>query len=274
MLSIDLALANLVKRDPQLKPYLDEVRLHLERYRIAKANLCGDGVKTRQTPLSDCANGHMYFGFHRTEDGWVYREWLPGADAAWLCGDFNGWERYSHPLKKLENGVWELVLNGHDALKHEQLVRLIVGRRGSTFERIPAYIRRAVQDPATHRLCGQIWSPDEDFVWTDGDTWKKPRTAAPRIYEAHVGMAQETPGVGSYTEFADKTLDWIAQAGYNTIQLMAIAEHPYYASFGYQVTNFFAPSHWFGTPDELKYLINRAHERGIVVLMDVVLKSN
>ena len=270
MFSVDLALANLVKQDPQMKPYLDEVRLHLERYVTAKAALCGDGVKTRQRSLSECANGHMYFGFHRTDDGWVFREWLPGADSAWLCGDFNGWERYSHPLKKLGNGVWEITLDGRDALKHEQFVKLIVGRQGSTFERIPAYIRRAVQDQTTHRLCGQIWAPDEEFVWTDAPFRRRKRTSAPRIYEAHVGMAQETPGVGSYTEFADKTLDWIAEAGYNTIQLMAIAEHPYYASFGYQVTNFFAPSHWFGTPDELKYLINRAHEKGIAVLMDVV----
>ncbi|MBE6657503.1 MAG: 1,4-alpha-glucan-branching enzyme [Ruminococcaceae bacterium] len=269
MLSIDLALANLVKRDPQLKPYLHEVRLHLERYAAQKRALCGDASGKEKT-LSDCANGHMYFGFHRTECGWVYREWLPGADAAWLTGDFNRWTPYSHPMKNIGDGVWEIALDGWDALRHEQCVKLIIGRKGSTFERVPAYIRRTVQDPTTRRLCGQIWEPDEPFVWTDDAFRKQTRRGAPRIYEAHVGMAQEKLGVGTYTEFADSTLAWIAQAGYNTIQLMAIAEHPYYASFGYQVTNFFAPSQWFGTPDELKYLINRAHEMGIAVLLDVV----
>ncbi|MBQ7982599.1 MAG: alpha amylase C-terminal domain-containing protein, partial [Clostridia bacterium] len=232
--------------------------------------LCGDAASGGEKPLSDCANGYLYFGFHRTADGWVYREWLPGADAAWLTGDFNGWAPYAHPMTNIGGGVWEITLDGWDALRHGQCVRLIVGRKGSTFERVPAYIRRAVQDPTTRRLCGQIWEPDAPFDWTDADFRAKPRTAAPRIYEAHVGMAQERAGVGTYMEFADSTLDWIAASGYNTIQLMAIAEHPYYASFGYQVTNFFAPSQWFGTPDELKYLINRAHTLGIAVLLDVV----
>ncbi|MBR5870421.1 MAG: alpha amylase C-terminal domain-containing protein [Clostridia bacterium] len=270
MLTIDLALANLAKRDPHISPYLDEVRLHLERYNLQKQALCGKDTHSSRKTLSDVTNGHMYFGFHRTDDGWVFREWLPGADAAWLTGDFNDWEKFSHPLTDIGGGVWEITLDGWDALRHEQFVKLIVGRQGSTFERIPAYIRRTVQDPVSHKLCGQIWDPAEPFVWTDEAFRQRTRTTAPRIYESHIGMAQEKPGVGTYTEFADVTLDWIAESGYNTIQLMAIAEHPYYASFGYQVTGFFAPSSWFGTPDELKYLINRAHEKGIAVLLDVV----
>ena len=266
MLSIKRALGNLARKDPHITPYLDEVRLHLERYCAQRAALCGEADK----PLSEVANGHMYFGVHRTKDGWVLREWLPGADAAWLTGEFNDWAPYAHPMTNIGGGVWEITLDGWDALRHGQKLRLIVGRQGSTFERIPAYIRAVVQEEQTRRLCGIVWEPDAPFAWTDGDTWRKKRSKAPRIYEAHVGMAQETPGVGSYRDFADNTLDWIAESGYNTIQLMAIAEHPYYASFGYQVTNFFAPSQWFGTPDDLKYLINRAHERGLAVLLDVV----
>ncbi len=266
MLSINRALANLAKRDPHITPYLDEVRLHLERYCQAKESLCGGIDK----PLSEIANGHMYFGIHRTEVGWVYREWLPGADAAWLTGEFNGWAPYSHPLHCIGGGVWEITLDGWDALRHGQRIRLIIGRQGSTFERIPAYIRALTQEKDTHRLCGMVWEPDTPFAWTDSGIWKQKRTKAPRIYESHIGMAQERPGVGTYREFADTTLAWIRDSGYNTLQLMAIAEHPYYASFGYQVTNFFAPSQWFGTPDDLKYLINRAHEMGLTVLLDVV----
>ncbi len=268
MIIPELAASNLCKLDPSLKPYEGEIRMHMERYVSRRALLCG-GDKN-ELSLSDHINGHLYFGIHRTEDGWVYREWLPCADAAWFCGDFNGWDRYSHPMTNIGDGVWEIRLHGRDVLSHGQFVKLIVGRRGIAFDRIPAYIRRAVQDEKTYRLCGQIWEPDEPFAWTDEDVFRAPRTEAPRIYEAHIGMAQEACGVGTYREFADRTLDWIAASGYNTVQLMAIAEHPYYASFGYQVTNFFAPSHFFGTPEDLKYLINRAHSLGIAVLMDVV----
>ena len=197
MLTIDLALANLTKRDPHIKPYLEEVRLHLERYNMQKQALCRDKTTAKLKSVSDCANGFMYFGFHRTDSGWVFREWLPGADAAWLTGDFNEWAPYSHPLKNIGGGVWEIALDGRDALRHEQFVKLIIGRKGSTFERIPAYIRRAVQDPITRKLCGQIWDPEDPFVWTDADVWKKSREAAPRMYESHIGMAQEKLGGGT-----------------------------------------------------------------------------
>ncbi|MCR4935083.1 MAG: alpha amylase C-terminal domain-containing protein [Oscillospiraceae bacterium] len=264
MIHVDDAAWLLVEKDPTLKPWTGEIRMHMDRYNARRWQLCGAGS------LSDFANGHRYFGFHRTERGWVFREWLPGADAAWLTGDFNGWDRWSCPLNPVGNGVWELVLEGWDALRHGQFVKLLVGRQGSAFERIPAYIRRCVMDMRTETLCGQIWLPEESFPWTDADWYGKRRPAAPMIYEAHIGMAQEHGGIGSYREFADQTLPWIQYGGYNTVQLMAIQEHPYYASFGYQVSNFFAPSHRYGTPEDLKYLIDQAHARGIAVLLDLV----
>lgn len=264
MIKTDSALLRLKQHDTWLTPYLSEVKMHLDRYNDKFEQLT-DG-KT----LCDAVNGHLYFGFHRTENGWVFREWLPGADAVWLTGDFNGWEKYSLPLTNIGEGVWEIKLSGKDALKHGQHVKLIVGRKGISFERIPAYIKRTVMDKSTYKLCGQIWEPEKPFKWTDKSFYGKKRHASPVIYEAHIGMAQEKYGVGTYIEFADTTLEWIEKMGYNTVQLMAIQEHPYYASFGYQVTNFFAPSHHFGTPEELKYLINKAHKKGIAVLLDVV----
>ena len=264
MIHVDNALRSIMETDPWLGPQEGEIRMHLDRYNDRRWHLAGE------TSLTDFANGHHYFGFHRTETGWVYREWLPGADAAWLTGDFNNWEKWSHPLTNIGNGVWEIKLDGPDALKHEQFIKIIVGRQGASFERIPAYMTRCVMDMSTKILCGQIWMPDTDFEWTDQERFRKERPEAPLIYEAHIGMAQENPGVGSYREFADITLPWIKEGGYNTIQLMAIQEHPYYASFGYQVTNFFAPSHRYGTPEDLKYLINKAHNMGITVLLDVV----
>lgn len=264
MIRVDSALRNLMNLDPTLAPYANEIRMHLDRFNDRHWALAGKGS------LSEIANGYLYFGFHRTRDGWVFREWLPGADAAWLYGDFNNWQKYECPLQPIGNGVWEIHFQGWDALRHGQHVKLLVGRQGAVLERIPAYIRRTTMDPRDHRLCGQIWAPDQPFPWTDEDWYGRKRPASPLIYEAHIGMAQEYEGIGSYREFADHNMAWIQGMGYNTIQLMAIQEHPYYASFGYQVTNFFAPSHRYGTPEDLKYLIDKAHQMGLAVILDVV----
>lgn len=264
MIHVDNALSKLKEKDSGLESYLGEVRMHLDRFNSKRLKLAGQGS------LKDAANGYMYFGFHRTEDGWVFREWLPGADKVWLYGDFNNWDKNSHPLTYTENGIWQIELKGKNAIKHGQYVKLLVGRHGALYERIPAYIRRAVLDEKTCKLCGQIWMPERKFRWSDGRWYGKKRHESPLVYEAHIGMAQEHGGIGSYTEFADTTLEWIHSLGYNTIQLMAIQEHPYYASFGYQVTNFYAPSHRYGTPEELKYLINKAHKLNIAVILDVV----
>ena len=250
--------------DPWLKPFYNDIELRMRRYNDVRRQLLGDKVD-----LSAFANGYLYYGFSRTEDGWVYREWLPGADEVHLIGDFNNWNRSSHPLKRLENGVWEIQLPGADALQHEQRVKIQVRRGKETFDRIPAYIRRVVQDPKTKQFAGQIWAPARRFIWTDG-SYKKRKLTTPMIYEAHVGMGQEREGIGTYREFADNNLKRIADLGYNTVQLMAIQEHPYYASFGYQVSNFFAASSWYGDPEDLKYLINKAHELNLFVLLDVV----
>ena len=258
------ALKKLKKIDKSLTPYIEEIGMHVERFILKRKELI------KGESISSFANGYLYFGFHKTKEGWVFREWLPGADSVWLFGDFNNWNKYEYPLENIGNGVWEIKLKGKNTLKHGQFVKILVNRKGISFERIPAYIKRAVLDTKTNLLCGQIWQPEERFKWTDQQWFKNKKKLTPLIYEAHIGMAQEHGGVGSYLEFANKTLDWIEKAGYNAIQLMAIAEHPYYASFGYQVTNFFAPSYRFGTPEELKYLINKAHEKGIAVLLDVV----
>ena len=262
MININKAIIKLKKIDKYLVPYFSDIKMHLERYNQKYQSLVGN------EDIYNVCNGHHYFGFQKSEDVVTFREWLPGADAVWLCGDFNNWNHYEYPLNNIGNGIWEIKFN-NSLLKHGQYVKLIVGRKGSSFERIPAYIKRATLDPNTNKLCGQIWF-GEEFKWTDKTWFRNKKNTMPLIYEAHIGMAQEHGGVGTYREFADKTLEWIKKCGYNTIQLMAIEEHPYYASFGYQVTNFFAPSYRFGTPEDLKYLINKAHKMKIAVLLDVV----
>jgi 1,4-alpha-glucan branching enzyme len=185
-----------------------------------------------------------------------------------LIGEFNQRNRESHPLAPAGRGIWQLRLPG-DALAHGQLVKLhIVGADGSRRDRIPACIRRAVQDPITHDYCGQIWSPPHTYVWQH--PFDPADIGAPLIYEAHVGIGGEEPRVHTYREFTEHVLPRIAASGYNVIQLMAVQEHPYYGSFGYHVSSFFAPCSRFGTPDDLKHLIDTAHSHGIAVLLDIV----
>ena len=250
--------------DPWLAPHAGDIELRMDRFKEKRWQLVGDAPT-----LENFANGHLFFGFHRTKNGWVFREWMPGADEVRLFGDFNGWDRESHPLDRGENGVWEIALNGKESLKNGQNIKLWVRHGDDWFARLPAYSTRVVMDEETKTLCTQVWDPEESYPWTDA-AFVAEKPDAPLIYEAHIGMSQDKEGIGTYREFADNVLPRVRDLGYNTIQLMAIQEHPYYGSFGYQVTNFFAAAHWYGEPDDLKYLVNKAHGLGIRVLLDVV----
>ncbi len=251
----------ILERNPALQKYESDLKLRTENYENTKTRILSKGET-----LSDFANGHHYFGFHREKDGWYYREWAPAAEKMYLTGDFCGWDRYAHPMQKKENGIFELFLPGQDALKEGQCVMAIVVHNGRELERIPLYATRVVQDPQPTGWSAAIHVMDP-FPWTDGDFCPKKDLF---IYECHIGMAQEEGRVGTYREFQENILPRIRDLGYNTIQFMAIMEHPYYASFGYQVTNLFAASSRFGMPEDLKALINAAHEAGIAVLLDVV----
>ena len=248
--------------DPNLLNYRSDIELRMNNYNRKKAELVGDG-----RTLAEFANGHLFYGFHKTNDGWFYREWAPGAERMYLTGDFCNWDRYAYPMERKDGGVFELFIPGVDSLRNGQRVRAITVRNGMEMERIPLYAKYVVQDPQTIQWDAVIHEPEDPFVWTDGN-FKPEKTLY--IYECHIGMAQEEPKIGSYTEFKDKILPRIKSLGYNTIQIMAIMEHPYYASFGYQVTNLFAASSRFGTPEELKALVNEAHKMGVTVLLDVV----
>jgi 1,4-alpha-glucan branching enzyme len=249
--------------DPWLQPFQGDIELRMNRYKGLRQHLIGSNGSFREF-----ASGHQFFGFHRTENGWIYREWAPAAEALYLTGDFNGWDRTSHPLER-RDGYWAIELPGADTLKHLSRVKVRVRSFGIERDRIPLYIRKVVQDPNTNDFSGQIWAPPAEFIWNDQD-FRVDHSRAPLIYETHVGMAQEKYGIGTYVEFADNILPRIKALGYNTVQIMASMEHPYYASFGNHVSNYFAASSWFGTPDDLKYLINKAHSLGLSVLMDIV----
>ncbi|MFZ9936314.1 MAG: alpha amylase C-terminal domain-containing protein [Luteolibacter sp.] len=255
----------LVADDPWLEPYQTAIERRMERY-VHELAAIGQHART----LAAHATGHKFAGihFHAPTQEWTVREWAPLAQALFLTGDFNGWNRESHPLSWQPNGVWQLKLPAA-ALEHGQLVKLhVVGADGSRRDRIPACIRRAVQDPMTHDYSGQVWHPPQSYVWKH--EFDPASIGAPLIYEAHVGMGGEEPRVHTYREFAETVLPRVKKAGYNTLQLMAVQEHPYYGSFGYHVSSFFAACSRFGTPEDLKHLIDTAHGMGIAVMLDIV----
>lgn len=259
----------IVEQDDWLKPVEGAMT---ERY----AHFCRrlSGIERTAGSLVDYANGYLYFGFQYdpVRRGWWFREWLPGAIDVYLFGDFNGWQRTELPLRRGAGGVWSIFLPDESfagRLVHGSRVKILVHGRNGWLERIPAYIRRVVQDEQSKDFSGQLWAPAEPFDW-NGDRFDISSLGSLYIYECHVGMGQEKEGVGTYAEFAGTVLPRIKEDGYNVVQLMAVAEHPYYGSFGYHVSNFFAPSSRFGTPEDLKALIKRAHELGLAVVMDLV----
>ena len=254
----------LVKNDPWLEPFEEAIKGRHE-HALYKLNELTDNGKQS---ISDFAEGHHYFGLHKIKNGWVFREWAPNATQIYLIGDFNNWEENSaYRLTSLDNGVWEIYLES-DAIHHEDYYKLMIFWNGGKAERIPAWATRVVQDENTKIFSAQVWAPAKQYKWKCKEF--APKTNPLLIYECHIGMAQDAEKVGTYTEFKDNILPRIIEDGYNCIQIMAIAEHPYYGSFGYHVSNFFAPSSRFGTPEELKELIDEAHKNGISVIMDIV----
>ena len=249
--------------DTYLKPFEAAIRGRAD-HAVARANELTGGKGT----LADWASAHEFYGLHRTARGWVFREWAPHATSMWLVGDFSKWKidpRFEC-FRRPKSDVWECKIPAK-AIRHGDNYRLEMRWEGGRGERIPAYARYVKQDPETNLFCAQVYEPKAKYVW---------RHAAPKapkmtfIYEAHVGMGSEEEKVASYAEFRDNVLPRIKKAGYNTVQLMAIMEHPYYGSFGYHVSSFFAASSRFGTPDELKSLIDTAHGMGLRVIMDLV----
>ncbi len=257
-------LDRLLRTDPYLEPFAEALRERFERLAQTTVRLTeGTG------DLRAAARTHEALGLHRTDRSWVFREWAPNAEGIFLVGDFSGWE--ARPEYRLHpaggDGTWEIELPG-DRLSHGDPYRLWVTWPGGGGDRIPTHATRVVQDPATLIFNAQVWEPPEPYRWRHRRFQPPPDPIL--VYETHVGMAQEEEGIGTYRAFAERIVPRIAAAGYNTIQLMAVQEHPYYGSFGYQVSSFFAPSSRFGDPEDLKYLVDTAHGAGLRVVMDIV----
>src|SRR5690554_218265 len=250
----------IIHNDPWLQPYKDAIIGRLDYTKKREHELTAEAGS-----LADFANGHLFFGYHKTKTHWVFREWAPNATNICLIGDFSDWKERVEFMFDNKETYWELLVP-LEKIKHGDLYKLSIYWKGRHGDRIPAWTNRVVQDEETKNFNAQIWD-------TKPYKWKHPIPQthdAPLIYEAHVGMATEEYNVGTYKDFTKTILPKIKKDGYNTIQLMAIQEHPYYGSFGYHVSSLFAPSSRFGTPEELKELIDTAHGMGIRVIMDIV----
>ena len=262
----------ITKNDPYLQPYEGALQARADYARNKEAELTGG------KPLNEWASGYLYFGLHhdRANKQWILREWAPNATAIYIKGDMNGWQKdEAYRLQPVGNGVWEAKLP-ENALQHGQMYKLLVEWQGGYGERIPSYVRRVVQDEQTKIFSAQVWDEPE-YQWKNRQTSKPSNKRQSRannealfIYECHIGMSSAEEKVNSYEEFRRDVLPRIAKLGYNCVQIMAVQEHPYYGSFGYHVSNFFAASSRFGTPNELKALIDDIHGRGMKVIMDLV----
>lgn len=260
-------MTKLAANDPWLKPYEERIRRRMEFTHRRERSITQGG----DVPLEQFADGHLYYGLHKDSKGcWVLREFLPGAQSVHLIGSFNDWQTMSvWKLKRIDDyGNWEIRLSDK-MLQHGDLYRLFVHWGHGSGERIPAWATRVVQDEQTGIFSAQVWDPEQPYTFRHARPTA--HDAEPlMIYECHIGMSSEEGRVSSYREFQEQVLPRIVELGYNAIQIMAVQEHPYYGSFGYHVSSFFAPSSRFGTPDELKELIDTAHGHGLKVIMDLV----
>jgi 1,4-alpha-glucan branching enzyme len=258
-----MAPAGFYKSDSWLNPFIETIEHRFTKCQSKETELKGDHS------LIDFASGHHYYGLQREKDQFVFREWAPNAVSIYVTGTFTGWKEKEEFLMKRINsmGDWELFVP-FVKIKHKDLYKLSVHWEGGSGERIPAYATRVVQDDKTKIFSAQVWYPGYSYKWKSENF--NPSCKAPIIYEAHVGMATSLEKTGTYREFTENTLPKIIKDGYNTIQLMAIQEHPFYGSFGYHVSSFFAASSRFGTPEDLKELIDTAHQAGIMVIMDLI----
>lgn len=260
-------LQTLINDDGYLTGFQREIR---RRYGCFQKTL--ETIEQHQGGLDKFTRGYEYFGHHVTpENGVIWKEWAPLAEGLFLKGDFNNWNCMLHPFKSIGYGKWELYIppnqDGSVPIKHGSSLKLVVqSKSGEMADRNSPWakvVRRPEKVPQFHQI---FWNAPK-YVF------KHPKPPPPdgfRIYECHVGIASWEGKVSSYQNFTHTMLPRIKNLGYNAIQIMAIMEHAYYASFGYQITSFFAASSRFGEPEALKELVDTAHSMGLYVMLDVV----
>jgi len=261
-------LDKLFELDPYLKDHEREIK---RRYGNFEDFL--NRMDQVEGGILEMAKGYNYFGCHVEPDKtFVCRQWAPGAKEMWLMGDFNDWRPHEYPFEKLEFGRWQIKINSESGackVKHLSRLKLVIrAEDGNIIYRLDPWAKYVLPTPR-NIYDHHFWNPPKEEVYQ----FKNPKPKRPtslKVYECHVGISSSEPKVNSYNDFSESVLPRIVELGYNAIQIMAVMEHAYYASFGYQVTSFFAASSRFGTPEELKACVDKAHELGLFVMLDVV----
>ncbi|CAF0754152.1 unnamed protein product [Didymodactylos carnosus] len=264
-------LDNLLKLDPYLAPYQREIK---RRYHVFETML--KTLDAEEGGLEQFTLGYTHFGIHVdcTNNDIKVKEWVPAARAVFIRGDFNGWQEKQYPLRRNEFGVWEITIpalsDGSTAIKHNSAIKLLVETHdGRLLDRLCPWSRYVFRAPEANTYHGVFYNPPADQIYKFKHAQPKKKERL-KIYEAHIGISSWEGKIATYDNFRQNVIPRIVKQGYNTIQLMAVMEHAYYASFGYQVTSFFAASSRFGTPEELKALIDEAHKHDLTVLLDLV----
>ncbi len=267
-------------QDPELESYRSFLLARSDRFTTEM-----ERIQALHGSLRSYANLHATLGVHEAKDAsgqpvWRLREYMPNAAAVWLTTDKLNFQRHARfQYQRGNDGFFELILP-QDALQHGTYMELRVQAdetpdevpQARALRMVPAFAQWVEQDTTMPgQWCARLWQPDAPFRFRH----RRPRLEAfPRIYEAHVGMAQpalnrSADSVGSYASFTRHILPRIRECGYTVVQLMGILEHPLYRSFGYQVSSYFAPSSRYGTPDEFKALVDAAHGLGLAVVLDI-----
>ncbi|CAF1023661.1 unnamed protein product [Rotaria sp. Silwood1] len=264
-------LNNLLELDPYIVPYQDEIK---RRYKVYKTLV--NQINTEENGIDVFTSAYTHYGIHvdcRTNEIKI-KEWAPGARAVYIRGDFNNWQEKQYPLQRDEWGKWTITIpplaDGSPAMKHGQAIKLLIETpSGELLDRLCPWSRYVQRDKNSNVYHGVFYNPPDDQVYKFKHPHPKKKDRL-KIYEAHVGISSWKGEVATYENFRVNVLPRIVKQGYNTVQLMAIMEHAYYASFGYQVTSYFASSSRYGTPEELKALVDEAHGYGLTVLLDIV----
>ena len=207
-----------------------------------------------------------HFRPHEGVVGTSFSVWAPHAIAARVIGEFNDWDGVRNPMRRLDdNGVWELFLPGVSpgaTYKFE-----LQTAEGNWVRRADPMARHTEHPPATASVVAETTHVWDDASWIAQraaiDTLNSPMS----VYELHVGSWR--PGLG-YRDLADQLIEYVLETGFTHVEFMPLAEHPFGGSWGYQVTSYYAPTSRFGSPDDLKYLIERLHKANIGVIMDWV----
>jgi 1,4-alpha-glucan branching enzyme len=198
--------------------------------------------------------------------------WAPNAEYVSVIGDFNGWNSDSHPLQGSDSGVWSASINGpSQGTKYKYFIR---ARDGSTHQKADPVGFHHETPPHTASV---VWPLDYDWGdagWMADRPTHQAADAAMSVYEVHLGSWRRIPDDGnrslSYREIAPLLAEYCSETGFTHVELLPIMEHPFYGSWGYQTTGYFAPTSGYGTPQDFKFLVDTLHQEGIGVILDWV----